>query len=149
MLRQRLQERLEGLTDAREATQELAREAPGANTTRSDQSKNQLSTIQLAQQSTELDMLAALDNLRQLPTEPRERIVIGAIFTLRKINNGEESPKIYFVVPAGCGGEELDLDGKIITTLTAIAPLAVLCRNKEEGDEVTGGGGTYEIVTVE
>lgn len=148
-LRQRLAGNLERLTQARETTQEHVRDAPGANQSRSDQTKNILSGVQLVQQGAELDLSGSLKNLHGFIPGSESTVRIGAIFTLRNLSVAE-SNKTYFVVPAGCGGEEFEVEGRAITTLAANAPLAQWCRNKEEGDEVIGGGGAkYEIVSVE
>lgn len=148
-LYERLQARLKTLSDARAVTQQLVRDSPGANTSRSDQSKNILSRVQLVQQATEIDFSDALKNLIEFRPGKESLVKIGAIFTLRNLSV-EELEKTYFVVPAGCGGEQFTVEGRTITTLAAIAPLAQWCKNKEEGDEVIGGGGAkYEIIAVE
>lgn len=75
-------------------------------------------------------------SIRELLAAPKDRAVLGALVSI--VTQGFED--WYFIVPAA-GGHELEIEGRLITTVTPHAPIASAMSGQPAGASFTLSNG--------
>lgn len=115
-----------------ENTRKLTNDAPSAKESHSDTSRFQLGNLALGQESRLREIEEIARNLKNLILSPKEKVVIGAVFTLC----GEDHKSKNYFMFHGAQGMSIEIDGIIITAISAKSPLGVSVLGKKQGDEV-------------
>ena len=127
-----------------ENTRKLTNDAPSARESHSDTSRFQLGNLALGQESRLREIEETARNLKNLILSPKEKVVIGAVFIL--CGEGQK-PKNYFMFH-GAQGMSIEIDGIIITAISAKSPLGVSVLGKKRGDKVRFSTFKYNIADV-
>ncbi|KKR91280.1 MAG: Transcription elongation factor, GreA/GreB family protein [Candidatus Woesebacteria bacterium GW2011_GWA1_41_13b] len=119
-------------------------DAPSASQSHSDTSKIQLSGLALGQEGRLREIEMATISLRNLNLSPRDRVVAGAVFVILG-RDGER--KSYFMFP-GAQAVSVEVEGEIVTSISAKSPLGTAVLGKKKGDKATYIVGEVEIIEV-
>jgi len=127
-----------------EETRKLANESPSASESHSDTSRYQLGQLALVQDGRLKELEETLKILKNLKLSSQEKVVIGAIFNLL---GKDRNPKSYFMFN-GAQGTNVELDGTVITAVSAESPLGRSVLGKKKGERVAFAAFEGEVTAV-
>lgn len=127
-----------------EETRKFANDSPSANESHSDTSRYQLGQLALGQDLRLKEKEEALKILKNLQIFPQEKIVIGSVFSLR---GKDKKSRSYFMFN-GAQGINVELDGTVITAVSAQSPLGTSVLGKKKGERVAFAAFEGEVTAV-
>ncbi len=143
LLRGRVKELEASLKD----TRERAIDAPSSSESHSDTSKSQLSHLAAGLQQ---QLQKAQEDLNYVVTTPihynKGTVSVGSLIEL-KDKGTSGGIRICFIV-LRAGGENIQVNNSVVTTLTPSAPLARACMGRKKGEEVSCNNRSYLIENV-
>ena len=114
--------------------QDIARDSPGSNVTRSDQSRFNYSNLALGLEKVRTSRESALNAVGRLREQGGvlERVRVGSVVKV----SVEETEINYYLIAPHAQGDKFDVGGQTVTAISTESPLGKLFLGREEGDDV-------------